>query len=211
MQIKKINNYTYSLSANDADDDNAVEMLYSSILLFAPHGYHDKLKSSIFITCETIQLLPNYLNNNENLLTYEQCLNIINTISIQINYLIKHGYGFYAIDINDVLVINNNTFVVSNCDKLLKVNNHKQEPKTLQIYKFINKNSLFHNPEIMSINELPCEINHKCIYYSLALLIKYCLFGDVEHDLEPISNTKLFYFLERCLMDDPDSREMIYI
>ena len=211
MQIKKINNYTYNLFANDADNA-IVEMLYSSILLFAPHGYHNKLKSSIFITCESIQLLPNYLNSNENLLTYEQCLNIINSISIQINYLIEHGYGFYAIDINDVLVINNNTFVMSNCDKLLRVNKHHfKNTNNIQIYKFINKNSLFYNPEIMSINELPCEINHKCIYYSLALLIKYCLFGDVEHDLEPISNTKLFYFLERCLTTDPDLREMIYI
>lgn len=208
MQIKKINNYTYNLFTNDTD--NVVEILYSSILLFAPHGYHDKLKSSIFITCETIQLLSHYLNNNENLLTYEQCLNIINTLSIQINYLIEHGYGFYAIDINDVLVINNNIFVIANCDKLLKINKHHNS-KTLSIYKFIDKNSLFYNPEILSIDELPCEINYKCIYYSLAILIKYCLFGDTEHDLEPISNTKLFYFLERCLIADPILREMIYI
>ena len=81
---------------------------------------------------------------------------------------------------------------------------------------------IFDNPEILQIRELPAKINHKCIYYSLALLIIDCMFDkftsldkftsvnmitieekiekeiDINETLKSIHFTKLYFFLERC-------------
>jgi len=219
IELKKINNYTYELKINNYESN----IIYSSILLFMKHGYYNNNKSSIFINCESIKLFSTYLNENDNLLTYEQCLQIINSLSIQINYLFENNYGFYSIDLNDLIVIDNNVFLIINCDKLLKFDIHTND-KMLLVYKYINVNDIcFNNPEILNINELPCKISHKCIYYSLGLLIIHCLFGTKLQELnyepnenilnliEPIKNTKMYYFLKRCLQNDVNNRYLLFL
>ena len=75
---------------------------------------------------------------------------------------------------------------------------------------------LFNNPEIIKIKELPSKINYKCSYYSLGLLIGYCLFGsdilekNIEEILESISFTKLYFFLKRCF-DNLDERCLLFV
>lgn len=218
IEIKKINNYSFNLFINNSESN----IIYSSILLFMKHGYYIDNKSSIIINCENIKSFNNYLNENNDLLTYEQCLHIINTLSIQINYLLEHNFGFYTINLNDIIVINDNIFLIINCDKLLKIDIHTNN-KMLLVNKYINiENNCFNNPEILNISELPCKINYKCIYYSLGLLIIHCLFGINSHQLnynansvtdslEPIKNTKMYYFLERCLQINIDKRQLIFL
>jgi hypothetical protein len=172
-EISKINNYTYNFFIKDEEYRN---ILYSSILLLLQHAFHNKIRSSIFITCEKINLLSEYLLENDGLLTYEQILNIIYTLSIQINFLYEKKYGFYGIDLDDVIVVNDDIFIIINNQKLLKLDKHDDENELLIINKMIHI-PFFHNPEILKIQELPAKINHKCIYYSLALLIIYCMFG----------------------------------
>ena len=79
---------------------------------------------------------------------------------------------------------------------------------------------LFNNPEILQIQELPAKINHKCIYYSLGLLIIYCMFGkfkvekekemEISENIKSISSTKLYFFLERCL-NNLDERCLLFV
>jgi hypothetical protein len=212
-KILKINNYTYSLFINDDEYRN---ILYSSILPLLRHAFHNTQKSSIFITCEKISLLSEYLLENDELLTYEQVLDIIYTLSIQINFLYEKKYGFYGIDLNDIIVINNDTFIIINDEKLLKHDKHDDENELLIIDKMIHV-PFFYNPEIIEIKELPAKINHKCIYYSLALLIIHCMFGQQEIDMkekkenmELIYSTKLYFFLERCL-NNLDERCLLFV
>lgn len=197
-QISQINNYTYNFFIKDDEYRNT---LYSSILILLKHAFHNKINSSIFITCEKIQTLSDYLKENDELLTYEQTLNIIHTLSIQINFLYEKNYGFYGIDLEDVIVVNDDTFIIVNNDKLLKLDIHDDNHELLVINKMIHI-PFFHNPEILKIKELPEKINHKCIYYSLALLIIYSMFGsieDIHENIKSIHSTKLYFFLERCL------------
>ena len=200
-EISKMNNYTYSLFIKD---EEYRDTLYSSILLFFKHAFHNKIRSSVFITCEKIQSLSEHLSENDKLLTYEQILNIIHTLSIQINFLYEKKYGFYGIDLDDVVVVNNDIFMIVNNEKMLKIDKHDDTNELLIINKMIHV-PIFHNPEILHIQELPAKINHKCIYHSLALLIIYCMFGqeieDMSEIIKFIHHTKLYFFLERCLND----------
>jgi hypothetical protein len=229
-EISKINNYTYNLFVKDEEYRN---ILYSSILLLLQNAFHNKIRSSIFVTCEKIRSLSEYLSENDELLTYEQTLNIINTLSIQINFLYEKKYGFYGIDLDDVIIIDDDIFTIINNKKLLKLDNHDDNNELLIINKMINI-PFFNNPEILQIQELPAKINHKCIYYSLALLIIYCMFDkftsldkftsvnkftieekkekeiDINETIKSIHSTKLYFFLERCL-NNLDERCLLFV
>lgn len=212
FEITKINNYTHSLFIKDEEYRN---ILYSSILLFLKHAFHNRLRSSIFITCEKIRSFNDYLSDNDGLLTYEQSLNIIHTLSIQINFLHEKKYGFYGIDLNDIIVINDDIFIIANDEKLLKIDRHDENNELLIIDKMIHF-PLFYNPEISQVTELPAKINHKCMYYSLASLIIYCMFGKNEgmdeniKIIESINHTKLYFFLERCF-NNLDDRCLLFV
>lgn len=207
--IKKINNYTYSLFIKD---DEYRDVLYSSMLPLLRHAFHNKPKYSIFITCEKIRSLSDYLLENDNLLTYQQALNIIHTMSIQINFLQEKKYGFYGIDLDNIIVVNEDIFFIASDRNLLKMDKHDDTNELLIIDKMIH-NPLFNNPEIMQIKELPAKINFKCIQYSLGLLICYCLFGsdvNVQESMESISFTKLYFFLKRCF-ENLDERCLLFV
>jgi hypothetical protein len=209
FEILKINNYTHSLFIKDDEYRNA---LYSSILLFLRHAFYNKIRFSLFITCEKIRSLSDYLLENDGLLTYEQTLNIIHTLSIQINFLYEKKYGFYGIDLNDVVVINDDIFILANNKKMLQFDKHDDANELLIINKIIHV-PFFYNPEISQIHELPAKINHKCIYYSLALLIIHCLFGDeqeMHESMKFICHTKLYFFLKRCF-NNLDDRCLLFV
>ena len=208
-EISQINNYTYIFFMKDDEYRN---VLYSSILMLSKHAFYSKINSSIFITCEKIKPLSEYLKENDELLTYEQTLNIIHTLSIQINFLCEKKYGFYGIDLEDVIVINDDTFIIVNNKKLLRIDMHDDEEELLVINKMIHI-PFFHNPEISKIKKLPEKINRKCIYYSLALLIIYCMFGsidDIHENIKSIHSTKLYFFLERSL-NNLEDRSLLFV
>mgnify|MGYP003348905337 CR=1 FL=1 len=80
----------------------------------------------------------------------------------------------------------------------------------------------FVSPELVKINSIPSELNYKTIYYSLGVLIVYFLLekninnkdefnGDLNEILIPIEGTKLFGLLNRCLLEEANSRSIIYI
>lgn len=232
--IEKINNYTYKLNINLRHCDiQTRNILYKSILKFVSHGFynysnvneHDKNDLHIFFTCENIKTFEEYLTENNNSIDYENILNIINSLSIQINYLLEQKYGFYGIDKNDIIVLNNKYFVIIETNKLFQIEetyDDNGEPiyENLKINRIISI-PFFYNPEIKNIiirnkNNYknisftsPVFINYKCIYYSIGLLVVYSFLGlhkigNIETDLKIIHSTKLYYFLERCFNDISD-------
>ena len=62
-------------------------------------------------------------------------------------------------------------------------------------------------PELLKITSLPFLTHRSASYYSLALL---CL-RLIGLDLAALTDTKLFYFLERCLHSDPKERMCLYL
>ena len=210
-EISKINNYTYNLFVKDDEYRN---ILYSSILQLLPHGFYNTNTFSLFMTCEKIQSLSDYLSENDGTLTYEQSLPLIHSLSIQINYLHEKKYGFYGFDLDDIVVINDSIFAIVSDNNILKLHNNLHSQ--LFINKLIHKPHFF-NPEIVLINQLPSTINFKCIYYSLAVLVIHCLFdcdindGNFIEIRQPIQHTKLYYFLERCLNPNANERILLFV
>ena len=83
-------------------------------------------------------------------------------------------------------------------------------------------------PELLSVKEIPSFINYKVSYFSLGCLILFCLLGDngddvdsedlqekdkISHQMKTllIKNTKLYWLLERCLVEEPRNRSILFI
>ena len=73
----------------------------------------------------------------------------------------------------------------------------------------------------MRINEIPTKINCKTIFFSLGLLLISFLYEiddpnkynskELLNMCHTIKETKLYYFLERCLCDDINDRYLLYL
>jgi hypothetical protein len=79
-------------------------------------------------------------------------------------------------------------------------------------------------PELYCIKEIPSFVNYKVSYFSLGYLILYTLLGDNDFIKEDclqqikkhldsliIKNTKLYWLLERCLVEEPTNRSILFI
>lgn len=81
----------------------------------------------------------------------------------------------------------------------------------------------FFSPEVLRIRQLPTSIHYKTAYASLGLWMVYLLLGDdvfyrdyIRHkrldqclhalQSHPVYQTKLYGFLSRCLVEDPQQR-----
>jgi serine/threonine protein kinase len=86
----------------------------------------------------------------------------------------------------------------------------------------------FVSPELLEIKEIPSKIHFKTSYFSLGLLLIYMLLADDEFYTDylkhkysekileslnnhPVKNTRIFWLLSRCLVEDPKSRSIILI
>jgi hypothetical protein len=172
--------------------------------------------NKIHFHAQSVCVLEDYLNNNK--MNVETILLFIYSISKQITSLEQKGFTFYGISLKDIIVVNNNIFLILNTNTILPIEN---EYITF-LYPF--EKPYFSNPEILVLNSLPCQISYKSVYYSLASLIIYCLFNnyilkgndllsnsEIEKILFPIFGTKLYWCLKRCLENDCDKRYLLYI
>ena len=86
------------------------------------------------------------------------------------------------------------------------------------------KRPYFGNPEIYEIRTLPNKLTIKSVYYSIGVLVTFCLTNKyllVGNEITPRQNIekilsgwkgrKIYWFLLRCLEDNPDNRQMLLI
>ena len=74
----------------------------------------------------------------------------------------------------------------------------------------------FISPELENNTSLPIIVTITSTYYSLALLCIKCLGGLAgkagdDFILNSIRNTKMYFFLKRCLEKDPKKRYFLYL
>ena len=209
-----INEFTYSLKIN-GDYHNHI---YNSIQKLIKTAYFDHETSTIIFSAENVLSFKQYLLEQKNKqLSHSTCIRLIDNLSKQILYLKKIGFGFYGFDINDILTIDG-IFIFCNTQHLLPLYNES--------FMFIApiKKPYFSNPELFELTSLPFEINYKCCYYSLGLLVVfsllniYLLVGNelkssekIDKILEPLYNTKIYWFLKRCLDDDINNRKLLLV
>jgi len=170
-----------------------------------------------------------YKVTGTNKLPYNLLLRIIYSLSTQIFYLLQNeSLCFYKLDISNILVIDNCRFIYLSQEDLKEVRDNK-----LIIYRPISKNQGYLSPEMKNTKTIPILTSYKTIYYSLGLLILDNIGNNIEiitseetaletrdinkdstileNELYSIKDTKLYYFLKRCLSHEPKNRFLLYI
>ena len=209
--VEKISDYGYRMDINNKNNNEYTNIMASMMKKMIKNSFFDYEATSIYFTCESIMTLSCYVKHHHFKIPYDKCLIMIDNLTQQMNYLKTYNYGFYGFDMDDIIVIDNTVFIFAGTSHLQNLIND-----SIFFYTPINI-PYFFNPELINIDCLPSEINYKACYYSLGVLVVYSLFNnyllvgneikndlDIESILKPIYNTKLYWFLKRCLLNPVD-------
>jgi hypothetical protein len=220
-QIPNTNSFILSLVNHNNND--AITNIYNSIIktkilsnVFYSEADNEieSNKETIIFTAETVKPLTLLLQKGK--LTNLETIKMIHDLSKQIAYLETNLLAFIGYNVEDILVINDDTFLIANTRRLLKI-----EPLTnyIHIYSPIEK-PYFSNPELNELTKLPSKIDYRASYYSLGALILFCatniyIFAELKEDnidiLKPIYYTKIYWFLRRCFHDTCKKRILLFI
>jgi hypothetical protein len=158
--------------------------------------------------------------------SYHSVIHLIWYLSKQQEFLKKNGYGFYCLHLNDILVIDECKFICVNPEIVKQLKND-----SITFYSPFLRNG-FVSPEILNVESIPASISYRCFYYSLGALAVYCYFGinicdvgancdhlDETHlvyskimdILSPISESKLYWCLLKCLCVDSNKRSLLFV
>ena len=165
---------------------------------------HIDIDSEIGITLEE------YIRNKP--LDYEDGIQLILCLSEQLITLSKYNqelgekYGVLFFNLKDIIVLSKNVFLLTNLSKVLPMTDDNE----IILEEPISFDG-FLAPELKGVDSLPFAANPTCAYYSLALLCLKALGLEFEGGLERLKGTKLYFFLQRCLENDPKKRHIIYI
>ena len=128
----------------------------------------------------------------------------------------------------NVIVINDMNFIYLSCEYLEKI---EQNNGTIMICFPIEPSAFYTAPEILNMTELPSYVNYKTSYFSFGCLLLYALLENTEFYNEyikendtlrhkkiieylnrlSIRGTKLYWFIERCLVIEPENRTILFI
>ena len=165
-----------------------------------------------------------FSNNKIQKIKIPEAANILQTLSNQLNYLLKYEsktiIGYQA---NQIILINGETPAFLGSQLIADLDSEGNESNLATICCLFNTKEFFAAPELLKINRLPAKVNYKSSYYSLASLIIHLLIYSPDNphtfdnnplsylDKHPIKNTKLYWLLSRCLEEDPNKRSIIFI
>lgn len=154
-------------------------------------------------------------------------VNMIRCLSEQLNYLIEMENGtIIGYNPSDIIVINDEKFAFIGSE--LVANIDVEDDKNATITCPFSTSDFFISPELLKIKEIPSKINYKTAYFSLGILLIYVLLGDDEFyedylkhkhsekmlqslNNHPIKNTRIYWLLSRCLVEEPKNRSIILI
>lgn len=181
----------------------------------------DNNYKTIYFKCSSMCLLQDCFDKLKTINIYK----MIYDISIQMKYLLEeYNRVFIGFNPKHILVVNGNKFMYIYGCNLEEID--KQENITIRYP--INPHDFLMAPELNELNELPCKVNYKCSYFSVGILYLY-IFNQIEtkgvHEINiddeeeilnilnklSLQNTKVYYFLQRCLHKNPVKRNILFI
>ena len=210
-KVEEKKSFHYQLHVKGEQKHNLVLSIMMTKLL--PGGIYNN-DGSISFVAEKVSNLEEMLRNSR--MCQNICVKMIYCILRQLEELNKcpTKLGFYGVDLSDILIINEDIFVIASASYLRYILSDN-----LVFYSPFHM-PMFSSPEVLSIKSLPGEVHYKCFYYSLGKLCMHCLFNDKEKEkekdkdkdvLETISYTKMYWFLKRCLASDPNERSLLFM
>tara|TARA_B100000900_G_scaffold312249_1_gene271067 strand:+ start:2083 stop:2799 length:717 start_codon:yes stop_codon:yes gene_type:complete len=185
----------------------------------------DTASTNITFNGYKMESLNDLLKSKNRMLSYRHLLLLYLQIGEQLKLLIRDNICILQPQISDIVVIHvdenmyKSKFVLKNINNFYSIVKKNNE-SMVEIYKPYDKNYLFISPELFSNNVLPMYTSPNTVYYSLALLIAYCLksYSTPLRDkktftthVESIKETKLYWGILRCIEMDPNDRYYLYI
>ena len=160
-------------------------------------------------------LMEREKNCGRKVLSYDLCLKLLHNLEEQNRFLLGESFCIYCVRVEDILVVNDEHFVFTNPDCIKKVDSSK-----ISFFSPFRRNG-FLSPELLTIEELPARSDWKTFYYSLGLLVSFCISGNLvdgnlvdgnlRQCLKSIANTKLYWSILRLVSFDPEKRRFLYV
>lgn len=175
-------------------------------------------KKAISFTARTVQPFELFLLEKRKKVdfSYNLCLYLLYCLEEQNKYLLKKESAcMYSIRIEDILVIDDTTFVIINPKSARKLDEIKQI-----VFLAPFERTGFCSPELLSLDKLPCRVTVKTFYYSLGALLVFCISNvhlhlydssNLDLLLKPIYGTKLYWLILRLLHADAKKRQFLYV
>lgn len=183
----------------------------SSILL----NIDDKAKHLV-ITANKIIPLTSILQKEHSKLDYPRTEKMAFNLSLQLKELENMGFTLSYWTPADILVVNDSSFLLGNLHNFVKLDIPNSFNITLNYPIIYNdgsnhidyqEKSVMIAPEILKMDGLPFITHRSASYYSLGKLCLHC----IDHSLAELAGTKLFYFVERCMLEPIEQRSCLFI
>jgi hypothetical protein len=151
---------------------------------------------------------------------------MVRSLTTQLSYLIEEQSStIIGYNPENIIVINDEKFAFLGSELVAEIDEDTQEA---MISCPFNTNDFFVSPELLKIKEIPAYIYYKTSYFSLACLLLYVISDDYEFykdflthkepvkmldilNNHPIKNTRIYWLLSRCLVEEPKIRSIILI
>lgn len=180
-------------------------VMYKYISSILPHSMFDNSTNKLIINSGLIYNLDDYMNIYGNL-TLDNAIIMICHLNEQLLYLHKNNLGYYGFNLSDILVVDNDHFILCDTSRLSNVSNN-----ILSINNAL-LSCTFSNPELKEITTLPSSIPFSSIYYNIGCLFLYTLVKINKSYIPPcFEGTKLEWFLKRCFRDNSKERMLLLI
>jgi serine/threonine protein kinase len=149
---------------------------------------------------------------------------MISNLSAQLSYLIsKESQTIIGYSPENIIVLDGETFAFLDSELVAEIDPVGKEMATISCP--FNVTDFFASPELLKITELPSYVHYKTSYFSLGCLLLYALteckedfykeyFKDKSYECLTklhFKNTKLYWLLSRCLVEEPEKRSILFI
>lgn len=180
-------------------------------LLQKQPGWKGELKEnqvdhSITLVAGSIVSLKVFLSHKiHSAMDYEEVEQLILDLGLQSMVLGTYKKGIFFLNLDDILVIDGTFFLLRDLRHVLDI----QKQEQLLLSYPMKMDTSYIAPELnmeMESKVLPFYASITVGYYSLAKLCMHCL---ALEDLGPIKDSKMYFFLMRCLAK-PDERYFLY-
>ena len=213
----KLNTNSYIITLKNGSTQEIYKSISETNILSNIFFDDENNIETIMFTAEKVEPLSVFLKAGK--LTNQQIIKMIYDLSKQIAYLEINMMSFYGYNLDDIIVINDNTFFVASTKYLVNIN---AKDYYIYFYKPIDK-PYFSSPELNELTKLPSKIDYRSSYYSLGALILFCstniyIFSELTKEdknlldfLESVNYTKPYWFLKRCFYKDCKKRILLFI
>jgi serine/threonine protein kinase len=167
----------------------------------------------------------NMIIQGKNNMLISDVSNMVRSLSEQLKYLISIEYRtIMGYNPSDIIVINDEKFAFIGSELVANIDTEK----VYTISSPFSTSDFFVSPELLKIKEIPSKIHYKTAYFSLGLLLIYMLLGDddfyndyLKHNNSekimeslnnhPVKNTRIYWLLSRCLVEEAKNRSIILL